>query len=50
MIIAVIYYYYLFFYWLVTGRGPAEALPFGLKLIEILNGLSRAEEIKKSLL
>lgn len=33
----------------ITGRGMGTAIPFGLKLIEVLCGAEKAEEVKKSI-
>ncbi len=35
---------------LVTGRGPGDAMLFALKLVEILNGKEKMEELKKTII
>lgn len=35
---------------IITSRGPATAMPFALKLIEVLKGAAAAEQVAKGLL
>lgn len=36
--------------YVITGRGMGTAIPFGLKLIQVLCGVEKAEEVKKGIL
>ena len=34
----------------ITSRGMGTAIPFSLKLVEVLCGMERAEEVRKSII